>query len=178
MPAIDSSKFPGVKVHVLGPPTIKQSNAVLKQRSATIGNLVKIAERYATHERDTHIGVALGRAGAAMKQVTAAQGQGVEAKLAADRQLVAAITPLITTEAPPNLKADAQFTNLAETLKQTEDRLRNVRDDYNGAARHFNTYQQTWVFPAVVSGIKGVKLVPYIKADEAQRADPVIEFGK
>jgi LemA protein len=109
--------------------------ASLQRRGDLIPNLVATVKGYAAHEKETLTGVIEARAKAtsitlspemlsdpaAMKKFNAAQGE-----------LSSWLSKLMMVrEQYPNLKADAQFTNLMHQLEGTENRINVARQRYN-----------------------------------------------
>ena len=64
----------------------------------------------------------------------------MEEKAAADSALTAALNNLLViVENYPDLKASANFTQLADELAGTENRIATARRDYNAAVQSYNT---------------------------------------
>ena len=105
----------------------------LQRRADLIPNLVETVKGYASHERSVFDNIANARA--------AMVGAGSRAdKIAASNQLDAAISRLlVVTENYPQLKADANFRDLAAKLVEVEDALQYARRFYNGAVQQYLT---------------------------------------
>src|SRR5688500_16913444 len=100
--------------------------AQLQRRSDLIGNLVNTVKGYAAHEEAIFTQVAEARSGLnnAVKSGDATQMAN------ADAAMTGALSRLlVTVEAYPNLKADAQFTGLRDELAGTENRIAVARTD-------------------------------------------------
>jgi LemA protein len=105
----------------------------LKQRHDLIPNLVETVKGYAAHERGTLDDVVKAR-NAAMS----AQGPGQVA--AAENQLTGALGRLIAlSEAYPDLKANANFQQLASELSDLENKIAASRRFFNNAVQEYNT---------------------------------------
>ena len=105
----------------------------LKQRHDLIPNLVETVKGYAAHERGTLDDVVKAR-NAAMS----AQGPGQVA--AAENQLSGALGRLIAlSEAYPDLKANANFQQLASELSDLENKIAASRRFFNNAVQEYNT---------------------------------------
>ena len=105
----------------------------LKQRHDLIPNLLETVKGYAAHERGTLDDVVNAR-NAAMS----AQGPGQVA--AAENQLSGALGRLIAlSEAYPDLKANANFQQLASELSDLENKIAASRRFFNNAVQEYNT---------------------------------------
>ena len=127
----------------------------LTRRAELIPNLVETVKGYAAHERGVLEEVTRARAQVA----TAAAGDDVAAKAAADAQLSQALVRLnAVAEAYPDLKANQNFLDLQQQLATTEDQIAFARTYYNDGVRDFNVNLRT--FPNNVfneSGFLGLK---------------------
>jgi len=114
----------------------------LKQRHDLIPNLVETVKGYAAHERGTLDDVIKAR-NAAMSAQGPAQVSATEA------QLSGALGRLIAlSEAYPDLKANANFQQLASELSDLENKIAASRRFFNNAVQEYNTSIQQ--MPAVL----------------------------
>src|SRR5246127_1806832 len=114
----------------------------LKQRHDLIPNLVETAKGYAAHERGTLDDVIKAR-GAAMN------AQGPAQVSAAENQLSGALGRLIAlSESYPDLKANANFPQLASERADLENKIAASRRFFNNAVQEYNTGIQQ--MPAVL----------------------------
>src|SRR6202045_4114309 len=105
----------------------------LKQRHDLIPNLVETVKGYAAHERGTLDDVVKARSAA-----MSAQGPGQVA--AAENQFSGALGRLIAlSEAYPDLKANANFQQLASELSDLENKIAASRRFFNNAVQEYNT---------------------------------------
>ncbi len=105
----------------------------LKQRHDLVPNLVETVKGYASHERGTLEAVVQAR-NAAM----AAQGPAQMA--AAENMLSGALRQLFAlSEAYPDLKANANFQQLASELSDLENKIAASRRFFNNAVQEYNT---------------------------------------
>src|SRR5689334_25051397 len=105
----------------------------LKQRHDLIPNLVETVKGYAAHERGTLDDVIKAR-GAAMN------AQGPAQVSAAENQLSGALGRLIAlSESYPDLKANANFQQLAGELSDLENKIAASRRFFNNAVQEYNT---------------------------------------
>ena len=113
-----------------------QIEVQLRRRSDLIPNLVETVKGYASHERETFEKVIAARAAS-----TAAQGVAEVAN--ADGMLTQALRGLLAvSEAYPDLKASANFSQLQEELAATENKVAFARQYYNDNVRKLNTTVQ------------------------------------
>jgi LemA protein len=105
----------------------------LKQRHDLIPNLVETVKGYAAHERGTLDEVVKARN-------AAISAQGTSQVSAAENQLSGALGRLIAlSEAYPDLKANANFQQLASELSDLENKIAASRRFFNNAVQEYNT---------------------------------------
>ena len=105
----------------------------LKQRHDLIPNLVETVKGYASHERGTLDDVIKARN-------SAMTAQGPAQVSAAENQLSGALGRLIAlSEAYPDLKANANFQQLASELSDLENKIAASRRFFNNAVQEYNT---------------------------------------
>ena len=102
-----------------------QIEVLLKRRADLIPNLVETVKGYASHEKSTLEGVIEAR----NKAISATTPQE---EMQASGELTQALSRLLAlTEAYPDLKANTNFTDLQNNLKDTEDKISFGRQFYN-----------------------------------------------
>jgi LemA protein len=105
----------------------------LKQRHDLIPNLIDTVKGYASHERGTLDDVIKARN-------SAMSAQGPAQVSAAENQLSGALGRLIAlSEAHPDLKANANFQQLASDLSDLENKIAASRRAFNNAVQEYNT---------------------------------------
>lgn len=113
-----------------------QIEVQLRRRSDLIPNLVETVKGYASHEKDALEKVVQARA-------AATSAQGVHDVAAADGMLTQALRGLLAvSEAYPDLKASANFSQLQEELAATENKVAFARQYYNDNVSKLNTTVQ------------------------------------
>ena len=125
-------------------------------------NLVETVKGYAKHESGTLEKVVAAR-NAAMN------AQGVEAKAEAENMLSGTLKSLFAlSEAYPDLKANANFIDLQNQLKQIESELANAR-------KYFNTKMQS--FPSnIVAHFMHLSKFSYYEIEEEARQNVKVQF--
>ena len=114
----------------------------LKQRHDLVPNLVETVKGYAAHERGTLEAVTQAR-------TAAVNAQGPQAQAAAETALGSALGRLFAlAEAYPDLKANANFQQLASELSDLENKIAASRRFFNNAVQEYNTGIQQ--MPAVL----------------------------
>ncbi len=141
----------------------------LKRRHDLIPNLVETVKGYAAHEKGTFENIAKFRS-------QAMQATSPNDKAAAENQLTGALKSLFAVaENYPELKASEQFTQLQDSLSQTEDSIQNARRYYNAVVRDLNTKIQ--VFPTnILVSMFGFQARQFFETSEADREPVAVKF--
>ena len=146
-----------------------QIDVLLKRRSDLIPNLVETVKGYAKHEEGTLEAVVAAR----NKMV---QAPTKEAEMEASGELTGALNRLFAlTEAYPELKANQNFMDLQNNLKDTEDKISYARQFYNDSVLKYQNKIE--MFPTnIVAGIFGFKPEKFFEATEAEKENPKVKF--
>lgn len=143
----------------------------LKRRYDLIPNIVETVKGYAGHEKSTLEEVTKAR--------TAAMSAGSFAdKAQAENALSGTLKSLFAlSENYPDLKANQNFLDLQNTLKDVEDHLQLSRRYYNATVRDFNT--KTQVFPNnIFAGMFNFKAREFFQTDsDAERQNVKVSFN-
>ncbi len=130
-----------------------QIDVQLQRRYELIPNLVEIASKYITHEKETLTAVVEARNQASKACTAAAKNpdkSGVVGALAqAEQTLGNAMGKFnMVIEDYPELKADETMRDLHDELTSTENRVTYARQAYSDAVMRYNTEREQ--FPAVI----------------------------
>jgi LemA protein len=158
-----------------------QIDVQLKRRYDLIPNLVEVAKRYLSHERETLEAVIAARSKAVSANIKVAADPANAAAMAqlgaAEGGLTAALGRLFAlSEAYPNLKADTTMQQLSEELTSTENKVAFARQAFNDAVMRYNTQRE--IFPnnivAAIFNFAEGKL--FELESETERVAPKVSF--
>ncbi|MCJ1981431.1 LemA family protein [Lactococcus piscium] len=164
----------------IGNGIVKEQNSVdsafadidtqLQRRNDLIPNLVSTVKGYAAHEEK--IFTAISTAQSAMTKA-----ETVTDKAAANDQVSSALNGLLRLQVSyPDIKADKQFTQLADELAGTENRIAVARTRYNDVVKTYNN--KVTLFPtSIVAGMRGATKKEFFKASESAKNTPSVDFG-
>ncbi len=146
-----------------------QIEVQLQRRYDLIPNLVETVRGYADHEQET------------FERVIGARNRAVEAqspkeKAEADNLLTGALRQLFAlAEAYPELKASANFSQLQQSLEETENKVAISRQIYNDTVLTYNNLCQT-IPSNIVASLANFTTREYFDAPEDADEAPQIEF--
>lgn len=146
-----------------------QIDVLLKRRSDLIPNLVETVKGYAKHEKETLDAVITAR----NKAVSA---KGVEDEMKANGELTGALNKLFAlAESYPDLKANTNFMDLQNNLKDTEDKISYARQFYNDAVLKYKNKIE--MFPSsIIAGMFHFEPEPFFEATETERENVKVKF--
>ena len=141
-----------------------QIDVQLQRRFDLIPNFVETVKGYMTHEKETFEKIAELR-------TSWANAGSVSEKATLDGELSTALkTIMAVSESYPELKANQNFADLSEELRNTENKISFSRQFYNDTVTMYNTKLQ--VFPSnIIAGMFNFKSRDLFKAesDEARK---------
>jgi LemA protein len=156
-------------------------DAQLQRRSDLVPNLVATVKGSAKHEEETLTKVAEARSRAGSIKLTADDLTDPE-KMAqfqkAQDELKGALSRLLVVqEQYPDLKANKGFHDLQVQLEGTENRILRAREEYNRAAREYNS-ELMKIRGSAVNRVTGKPFKPrvYFQASPESRAAPAVSF--
>ena len=146
-----------------------QIDVQLKRRFDLIPNIVETVKGYASHEEETLKGVIEAR----NKFNTA---QSPEEEMEANNQLTGFVNKLFAlSEAYPELKANENFANLQNELKDTENKIASARQFYNDTVLTLNNKIE--MFPSnFVANMFKFNKEAFFKVNETERENVKVQF--
>lgn len=148
-----------------------QIDVQLQRRFDLIPNFVETVKGYMTHEKETFEKIAALR-------TSWANTSSVSEKAELDNQLSGALkTIMAVSENYPELKANQNFADLSEELRNTENKISFSRQFYNDTVTIYNTKLQ--VFPSnIIAGMFNFQAKDLFKAEsEEARKNVKVDFG-
>ena len=146
-----------------------QINVQLKRRIDLIPNLLETVKGYAKHESETFERVIAARN-------MASSATTVDQAIEANNQLTSTLRTLFAVaEAYPELKANTNFIQLQNDLKETEDKIMFSRQFYNDTVTKFNIAIEQ--FPAsFIAGMFNFAKQTLFEITEEDRVVPKVQF--
>ncbi|MBO6046786.1 MAG: LemA family protein [Erysipelotrichaceae bacterium] len=146
-----------------------QINVQLKRRADLIPNLIETVKGYAAHEKETLNAVIEARS-KYMKATTA------EAQMEAGNGLTSALNRLFAlSEGYPELKANANFLQLQNDLKDTEDKIAYARQFYNDDVNQYKNKIE--MFPSsIIASFGGFGPKPFYDVAPEDMTVPKVNF--
>jgi LemA protein len=154
-----------------------QIDVQLTRRHDLIPNLVEVAQRYMSHERDTLEAVIKARNQAvdSLKQVAADPGnaEAMQRLSSSEQGLSGVLGRLFAlSENYPDLKANQNMMQLSEELTTTENRVAFARQAFNDAVMDYNNTRE--VFPNnLVANNFGFRPAALLEVDAPEKREAV-----
>ncbi len=159
-----------------------QIEVQLKRRYDLIPNLVKTAERYLKHEKETLTNVIEARNQAKSSLAAAASNitpANMQQLAGAEGTLQSALGRLnFVMEAYPDLKASENMMQLSEEITTTENKVAFARQAYNDSVMTYNTYRQSFpqnIIANMFNHKEDAPLLEFADSEEIQKA-PEVSF--
>lgn len=149
-----------------------QIDVQLQRRFDLIPNFVETVKGYASHESETFEKVT-------QLRTSWANAETVSQKAELDNQLSSALkTIMAVSENYPDLKANQNFSELSEELRNTENKISFSRQFYNDVATMYN--EKLLVFPSnIIANIFNFTSRDLFKTDSDEtRKNVKVDFGK
>ncbi len=146
-----------------------QIDVQLKRRFDLIPNVVNTVKGYAKHEKETLEDVIKARN-------TYLSASTKEEEISANNELTGAITKLFAlSENYPELKANQNFMDLQENLKDAENKIAASRQFYNDTVLKYNNKIE--MFPSnLIAGLFHFKTESFFEAKKEERENVKVEF--
>ena len=147
---------------------LKQINVQQVSRYDALQALIKLTREYASYEADTLQKVVEAR------KITSSPSPTV-AEINANEQALTEIASrlIAVAEAYPDLKANQNYQDAMQSIKQYEENVRLARMTFNDTVTRYN--QQVRVFPAsVIAGMLGFGKRDYLAEDVTKKDYPTI----
>lgn len=144
----------------------------LRQRHDLVPNVVTLAQKFMTHEREVLEGVIAAR-NQAQAPYKADDPAAVRAHIAAENQLTAGLSRLFAVaESYPELRSSETIQMAQQTLNEVEGHIAAARRFYNSAVTDLNNSVE--IFPSsLVAGMAGVQRMPFYEVEDAAARAPV-----
>ena len=153
----------------------------LQRRADVIPNLVSVVQAAAISEQNILQGVIDARARATSINITTDDLSNPEEFRRfneAQNQLTQALGQLRTVvENYPQLASQPRFADLMVAIDEANNLINTERVRYNEAARDYNTEIRTFPSTIAANVIYGSDPLEYFEADEASRANPVVDMS-
>ena len=152
--------------------------AAYQRRADLIPQLVNTVKGYANHEKTTLDAVVSARTKATQMTVDVGEltEENIQKYQEAQGEVGAAIGRLLAiTESYPELKANENFSELQAQLEGTENRINEVRKNYNASVKEYNVSVRK--FPNnILAGTFGFERKAEFKAEEGASKAPEVNF--
>ena len=149
-----------------------QIDVQLQRRFDLIPNFVETVKGYMTHESETFEKIASLR-------TSWANSESISEKASIDGELSNTLkTIMAVSESYPDLKANQNFMQLSEELRNTENKISFSRQFYNDTVTMYNTKLE--IFPSnIIAGMFNFKARDLFEAEsEEARKNVKVDFGK
>ena len=148
-----------------------QIDVQLQRRFDLIPNLVNVVKGYMDYEKDVLAKVTELR-------TAWANASSVDEKVNLDNQLTGALkTIMAVSENYPDLKANQNFSELQEELRNTENKISYSRQFYNDSVTMYNTALLVFPTSIIASIFHFTSKTLFVVSDEEARNNVKVDFG-
>ena len=146
-----------------------QIDVQLKRRFDLIPNLIETVKGYTKHDSETLENIVKVRN-------TYASANTPQEAMEADGELNKAVSRLFAlAESYPDLKANTNFLQMQDELKETENKIASARQFYNDVVLRYNNKIQ--MFPSnIVAGLFGFKTEAFFEANKEEKENVKVKF--
>jgi LemA protein len=143
----------------------------LRKRHDLIPNIVTLAQKFMTHERELLTNLTEAR-NLAHQSYDPGDPDAVQQHLGAERSVQSGMMQLFAVaENYPELRSSDTIQNAQQTYSEVEGHISAARRFYNSAVTDLKNACEIWPM-SMVAAMAGVKALPYFEVDEAVR-EPV-----
>jgi LemA protein len=144
----------------------------LRQRHDLIPNVVTLAQKFMTHEKELFAGLVAAR-NQAQQPYRSDDPNAVRQHIEAEKQLSAGLGRLFAVaENYPELRSSETILTAQQTLNEVEGHIAAARRFYNSAVTDLNNAVE--IFPSsLVAGMVGVQKLPFYEVEDAAARAPV-----
>jgi LemA protein len=140
----------------------------LRKRHDLIPNIVTLAQKFMTHERELLTNLTEARNLAHQSYEPSDPGE-VKQHLDAERSVQSGMMQLFAVaENYPELRSSETIQNAQQTFNEVEGHISAARRFYNSAVTDLQNACEIWPM-SMIAGMVGVKPLPYFEADESVR---------
>jgi len=143
----------------------------LRKRHDLVPNIVTLAQKFMTHEKELLTGLTEAR-NLAHQSYDPADPDAVQQHLGAERSVQSGMMQLFAVaENYPELRSSETIQNAQQTYSEVEGHISAARRFYNSAVTDLKNACEIWPM-SMVAAMAGVKALPYFEVEEAVR-EPV-----
>jgi LemA protein len=156
-----------------------QIDVQLKRRHELIPNLVEVAKKYLSHERETLEAVitARNKAEEIRSGVKPDDAVGMKKLMDAEGGLGGVLGRLFAlSEAYPDLKGNQTMMQLSEELTSTENKVSFARQAYNDSVMHYNTKRESFPTNMIAGTFKFGEAVLFEVSEPGERDAVKVSF--
>ena len=148
-----------------------QIDVQLQRRFDLIPNFVETVKGYMTHESETFEKIA-------QLRTSWANSSSIGEKANLDGELTSALkTIMAVSENYPDLKANQNFADLSEELRNTENKISYARQFYNDCVTMYNEALQVFPSSIIASIFHFTQSELFLVTDEETRKNVKVDFG-